>query len=90
MNRRIYPALLGCTAAILLLSAGCGSKDTGTTVTYDPAKSQATQQAEYERVKNDPKIPAAQKQMILARIQGAAKLGESGKTAAEQDPAKKK
>lgn len=74
------------TAALigLMLVAGCGSKDTGqTAVEFDPEKSRMEQQAAYDKIKNDPKIPDEQKQAILARMGGAAAMGEGGKTAAE-------
>jgi hypothetical protein len=65
--------LLACLG-LLAGSWGC-SKDTGTTVTQDPAQVRREAQEKIAEVQNDPRIPPAQKQAIIGRLQGTAQGG---------------
>jgi len=67
-------AVLACFALLCLVvlsTFGCGSKDTGTMVKYDPVKSKQADQRSIEAVKNNPKISEAEKQRIMARMGGS-------------------
>lgn len=66
------------------LVSGCGPKDTGTVVNETAEDIQKRQAENIEKVKNDPNIPAAQKQAILARMQAGT---ESGKAAEARNAA---
>ncbi|MDX1931761.1 MAG: hypothetical protein SFU56_04075 [Capsulimonadales bacterium] len=57
--------------ALLLLGAGCANQDQGTVVKYDPQKSKELDQKKIDEIKNNPKIPEAQKQQILSRMGGS-------------------
>ena len=81
-------ALVGGAAAL----SGC-SKDTGTTVTQDPAQVRREAQEKIAEVQNDPRIPPAQKQAIIGRLQATAQGGggeaEARNRLPQQSPAKK-
>jgi hypothetical protein len=51
---------------------GCGSKDTGKTNVKLEAQSPEETQKKIADVRNNPNIPAAQKEAIIARIQSGA------------------
>jgi hypothetical protein len=63
-------ALAGGAATL----SGC-NKDTGTTVTQDPAKVRQDAQRRIQEVQNDPRIPPQQKQAIIGRLQATAQGG---------------
>jgi len=73
---------IGILLLLMPCLAGCASEDTGTVVRENPGQRQqeaAARQAQAEKIKNDPHIPEAQKQAILARMGqgGGAKPAET-------------
>ncbi len=78
------PLLLGVILLTPIGLTGCSqNKDTGTTVKMDAATiedSKKQAQAQMEEIKKNPKIPEAQKQAILSRMQSM--QGQQGGEAA--------
>jgi hypothetical protein len=75
----LIPALAAC------LIAGCGQKDTGKTdVKMDAAQVQADDANRIKEIENNPNIPPAQKQAILARIKGREAMSQAGKATSGQ------